>query len=89
MSIQKYKRGLNLDSDDPAEAGANQEHQAGYTELESFVPDQFVFEWDFPGLTLFSSPINETTWLNEFLTGAQDFGENGGSINWALIDFSM
>ncbi|OBS24226.1 hypothetical protein FPOA_04773 [Fusarium poae] len=89
LSIQKYKRGLNLDSDDPAEVDTNQEGQAGYTELESFVPDQFVFEWDFPGLTLFSSPINESTWLNEFLTGTQDFGENGGSINWALIDFSM
>ncbi|CAG2007564.1 unnamed protein product [Fusarium graminearum] len=89
LSIQKYKRGLNLDSDDTVEPEENGEHQAGYTELESFVPDQFVFEWDFPGLTLFSSPINETTWLNEFLTGSQDFGESGGSINWALIDFSM
>ncbi|GKU07856.1 hypothetical protein FLAG1_08261 [Fusarium langsethiae] len=89
LSIQKYKRGLNLDSHDPAEIDTSREQQAGYTELESFVPDQFVFEWDFPGLTLFSSPINETTWLNEFLTGAQDFGEHGGSINWALINFSM
>ncbi|RBR16503.1 uncharacterized protein FIESC28_06912 [Fusarium coffeatum] len=88
-SIQKYKRGLNLDTNDPTEVDATEERRDGYTDLESFVPDQFVFEWDFPGLTLFSSPINETTWLNEFLTGAQDFGESGGSINWALIDFSM
>lgn len=88
-SIQKYKRGLSLDTNEPTEADVTEERRDGYTDLESFVPDQFVFEWDFPGLTLFSSPINETTWLNEFLTGAQDFGESGGSINWALIDFSM
>ncbi|KAH7185068.1 uncharacterized protein B0J16DRAFT_286640 [Fusarium flagelliforme] len=88
-SIQKYKRGLNLDTNDSTETDATEERRDGYTDLESFVPDQFVFEWDFPGLTLFSSPINETAWLNELLTGAQDFGESGGSINWTLIDFSM
>jgi hypothetical protein len=32
-------------------------------ELELFIPDQFVFEWDFPGLTLFSSP---TSWVDVF-----------------------
>lgn len=39
-------------------------------ELESFVPEQFVFEWDFPGLTLFSSPVTEAGWLDDFLRGA-------------------
>lgn len=26
-------------------------------ELDSFIPEEFVFDWDFPGLNLFSSPI--------------------------------
>ncbi|CZR49416.1 uncharacterized protein FPRO_08843 [Fusarium proliferatum ET1] len=91
-SIQKYKRWLGQDEEGPGGGQTSfpltQERNCD-NELESFVPDQFVFEWDFPGLTLFSSPINETGWINELLTGAQEFGENGSSINWALIDFSM
>jgi hypothetical protein len=39
-------------------------------ESESFVPEQFVFEWDFPGLSLFSSPVTEARWLDEFLRDA-------------------
>ncbi|RKK83785.1 hypothetical protein BFJ69_g2522 [Fusarium oxysporum] len=91
-SIQKYKRWLGHDG---GGSGGGQpsfpltQERNCDNELESFVPDQFVFEWDFPGLTLFSSPINETGWINELLAGAQEFGENGSSINWALIDFSM
>ena len=46
------------------------------TELESFVPEQFVFEWDFPGLTFFSSPTHDTGWLDEMLTGAFDGADN-------------
>ncbi|KAF5585069.1 hypothetical protein FPANT_7650 [Fusarium pseudoanthophilum] len=91
-SIQKYKRWLGQDEGGPRGGQSafplTQERNCD-NELESFVPDQFVFEWDFPGLTLFSSPINETGWINELLAGAQEFGENGSSINWALIDFSM
>ncbi|KAF5615439.1 hypothetical protein F52700_13409 [Fusarium sp. NRRL 52700] len=91
-SIQKYKRWLGQDAGGPVQGQSSfplaQEKNCD-NELESFVPDQFVFEWDFPGLTLFSSPINETGWINELLAGAQEFGENGSSINWALIDFSL
>ncbi|KAF5987954.1 hypothetical protein FBULB1_1704 [Fusarium bulbicola] len=91
-SIQKYKRWLGQDEGGPGRGQSvfplTQERNCD-NELESFVPEQFVFEWDFPGLTLFSSPINETGWINELLAGAQEFGENGGSINWTLIDFSM
>ncbi|EWG55268.1 hypothetical protein FVEG_17485 [Fusarium verticillioides 7600] len=91
-SIQKYKCWLAQDEGGPRGGQSTfpltQERNCD-NELESFVPDQFVFEWDFPGLTLFSSPINETGWINELLAGAQEFGENGSSINWALIDFSM
>ncbi|XWW92688.1 hypothetical protein V2A60_000613 [Cordyceps javanica] len=39
-------------------------------ELDSFVPDQFVFEWDFPGLTLFSSSTTGIGWLDDILLGA-------------------
>ncbi|KAM0227053.1 hypothetical protein ACHAP5_012259 [Fusarium lateritium] len=72
-SIQKYQLGLDQDthacqddtvSDIPSQSRNHESISSGYSELESFVPDQFVFEWDFPGLTLFSSPINETAWLN-------------------------
>ncbi|KAF4334952.1 hypothetical protein FBEOM_11209 [Fusarium beomiforme] len=97
-SIQKYRRWLGEDQQgsqvSQPSALATQQRNCetpgfGYNELESFIPDQFVFEWDFPGLTLFASPINETSWISELLAGAQEFGENGSSINWALIDFSM
>lgn len=43
-------------------------------ELDSFVPDQFVFEWDFPGLTLFSSSTTGISWLDDFLLGALNGG---------------
>ncbi|OAL19638.1 hypothetical protein AYO20_11613 [Fonsecaea nubica] len=38
-------------------------------EIETFVPEQFVFEWDFPGLTLFSSPAMGDSFFDEFLIG--------------------
>ncbi|KAF4956720.1 hypothetical protein FSARC_11488 [Fusarium sarcochroum] len=85
MSIQKYKRWLGRDSEgyqddtsltESAQSNPCGPNHYGNNELESFVPDQFVFEWDFPGLTLFSSPIDETAWLSEFLAEAQEFGDN-------------
>ncbi|EXJ68533.1 uncharacterized protein A1O5_08326 [Cladophialophora psammophila CBS 110553] len=42
---------------------------AATNEIETFVPEQFVFEWDFPGLTLFSSPAMGDTFFDEFLIG--------------------
>lgn len=51
---------------------------------ESFVPEQFVFEWDFPGLTLFSSPVTEAGWLDDFLRGAL-VGEEFG-LGWNSVD---
>lgn len=46
----------------------------GQHELDSFVPDQFVFEWDFPGLTLFSSSTTGIGWLDDILLGALNGG---------------
>lgn len=43
-------------------------------DLDSFVPDQFVFEWDFPGLTLFSSSTTGIGWLDDILLGALNGG---------------
>lgn len=51
-------------------------------ELESFVPDQFVFEWDFPGLSFFSSPSVETDWLDEFLSGSFGVEDEPFSLDW-------
>lgn len=39
-------------------------------EMDAFLPDQFVFEWDFPGLTLFSSTTTGIGWLDDILLGA-------------------
>ncbi|CAI6033450.1 hypothetical protein V2G26_001407 [Clonostachys chloroleuca] len=59
---------------------------AGHNELESFVPEQFVFEWDFPGLTLFSSPTTEAGWLDDFLRGSLIGGEDLYGLRWSSID---
>jgi hypothetical protein len=70
-------------------------HEGGWadenqTELESFVPEQFVFEWDFPGLTFFSSPTHETSWLDDLLAGAIDGADNNFySLRWASMDFNL
>ena len=55
-------------------------------ELESFVPEQFVFEWDFPGLTLFSSPTNEAGWIDDLLLGALNGGEEFYGVGWGGLD---
>lgn len=63
--------------------------EGSHTDLESFVPDQFVFEWDFPGLTLFSSPTTEATWFDDFLTGALDGADDFyGGLGWGSVNFS-
>lgn len=43
-------------------------------EVDSFVPDQFVFEWDFPGLTLFSSSTTGVGWLDDIFLSTLDGG---------------
>ena len=63
-------------------AGVEDEHN----ELESFVPEQFVFEWDFPGLTLFSNPTTEAGWLDDFLRGALVGGEDFYGFGWNPVD---
>lgn len=61
-------------------ASADQAHDTndGYpknaNELDSFAPDQFIFEWDFPGLTLFSSSTTGLGWLDDILLGALNGG---------------
>lgn len=39
------------------------------SELESFVPEEFVFEWDFPGLNLFSSSAGWDLLFDRYLLG--------------------
>lgn len=45
-------------------------------ELDSFVPEQFIFEWDFPGLTLFSSSATRISWLDDILAEALNGSED-------------
>lgn len=58
----------------------------GHNELESFVPEQFVFEWDFPGLTLFSSSATEAGWLDDFLRGTLMGEEDIYGLGWNAVD---
>lgn len=68
ISIEKYRRALGEGEPD---AGSSHASSAGpfwdsfnaQTDLQSFVPEQFIFEWDFPGLNLFYFP---TTWQDFF-----------------------
>ncbi|EMR67465.1 putative c6 zinc finger domain protein [Eutypa lata UCREL1] len=69
MSLEKYGRALRQHQQSQSEQPTNTtcfwESSDANVELQSFVPEQFVFEWSFPGLTLFSSP---TAW-QEFFDG--------------------
>lgn len=75
MSVEKYGRVLRenqfpiRNSEQTAETTFFWENQDAQEELQSFVPEQFVFEWDFPGLTLFSSPIAWQNFFDDFLMG--------------------
>ncbi|KAL4981742.1 hypothetical protein BDW68DRAFT_196104 [Aspergillus falconensis] len=67
LSIEKYGRtlqesGLGLQGEH-ADTAPFWELFDAQTELTSFVPEQFVSEWDFPGLNLFYFP---TTWQDFF-----------------------
>ncbi|KAL4910494.1 hypothetical protein BDW74DRAFT_171959 [Aspergillus multicolor] len=67
LSIEKYGRTLQERGLGPEEANADTapfwELFDAQTELTSFVPEQFVSEWDFPGLNLFYFP---TSWQDFF-----------------------
>lgn len=47
--------------------GSREMHQS--SELESFVPEEFIFEWDFPGLNLFSSFAGWELLFDQYLLG--------------------
>lgn len=82
LSIQKYGRALQ-NGQVEEESGVNvpqkplspvnffwtSGNNLGQRELESFVPEQFVFEWDFPLLTLFSSPNVDEEIFGDILMG--------------------
>ncbi|KAL4860861.1 hypothetical protein BDV12DRAFT_204612 [Aspergillus spectabilis] len=64
LSIEKYGRTLHESGLGAVEDSAPfWELFDAQTELTSFVPEQFVSEWDFPGLNLFYFP---TTWQDFF-----------------------
>lgn len=47
------------------------------SDLDVFVPDEFIFEWDFPGLNLFSSPNGWDLLFDESLLGDDLFAGIG------------
>lgn len=79
-----------------AERRSGGQHEGGWsqdenqTELQSFVPEQFVFEWDFPGLTFFSSsPTDETGWMDDLLAGTFDGADGFYGSGWPAMDFNF
>lgn len=74
MSIEKYRRALEQNGLTTTVPGAGPttffwETADANTELQSFGPESFVFEWDSPGLTLFSSPTVWQEFFDDFLLG--------------------
>ena len=71
LSIEKYRRAFEQNDQYATDPGATTlfwEADAN-TELQSFVPESFVYEWDFAGLTLFSSPTAWQDFFDAFLLG--------------------
>jgi len=71
MSIEKYGRTLQdnneRDTETDTEAtGPFWELFDAQTDLQSFVPEQFVSEWEFPGLNLFYFPIAWQDFFGDF-----------------------
>ena len=68
LSIEKYGRVLKeheseVGTSDKEPTSPFWESFNAQTDLQSFVPEQFTIEWDFPGLNLFYFP---TTWQDFF-----------------------
>lgn len=68
LSIEKYGRALREQGPEAGGSGAAPaspfwDSFNAQADLQSFVPEQFIFEWDFPGLNLFYFP---TTWEDFF-----------------------
>ncbi|KAK2755732.1 hypothetical protein FQN54_005882 [Arachnomyces sp. PD_36] len=68
LSIEKYRRALRehepeTRNSDETPTSPFWESFNAQTDLQLFVPEQFIFEWDFPGLNLFYFP---TTWQDFF-----------------------
>ena len=62
LSIEKY---------------ASRDQMPQPAELDSFIPDEFIFEWDFPGLNLFSSPTGWDLLFSSDLLGDDLFAGIG------------
>ncbi|KAK4942596.1 hypothetical protein LTR10_017725 [Elasticomyces elasticus] len=58
------------DSQSPLDFFWTSSHNGGH-EIDAFIPEQFVFEWDFPGLTLFSSSEMGDNLFDDFLASFQ------------------
>ena len=94
--IEKFSRttlGENVFPPEGRVTGMNtprrRQETGGPNEMDSFVPEQFVFEWDFPGLTLFSSPTTDPGWFDDFLRSALVGGEDFYNFGWNSLDNSI
>ncbi|KAL2004761.1 hypothetical protein VTN00DRAFT_3289 [Thermoascus crustaceus] len=73
LGIEKFERALreNVSETDGglADSGASEPFWKSFdaqTDLQSFVPKQFVLEWDFPGLNLFYFPTSWQSFFGDF-----------------------
>ncbi|GAB7362897.1 hypothetical protein MBLNU230_g3199t1 [Neophaeotheca triangularis] len=68
-TVKKCERALNasMQSAAAAAAGSADSIESGETDFQAFIPKEFLFEWDFPGLHLCYIPLD---WQDLFL----DFG---------------
>ena len=80
QSIQKYGRAVIPDHINQNDAGQDSHSPLNYfwatsggnaaNEIDSFIPEQFVTEWDFPGLEFSASvPAMSDGFFEEFFTG--------------------
>ncbi|QUC22818.1 uncharacterized protein UV8b_07059 [Ustilaginoidea virens] len=51
-----------------------------------FAPEQFLLEWDFPGLTLYSSSIMEAGWLDDVMMEAFGSIDDLMAFGWASAE---
>ncbi|KAK2608867.1 hypothetical protein QQS21_002580 [Conoideocrella luteorostrata] len=86
--IEKFSTAMNNDvrghiNDPGGDEGQGGTNNAGQN---SFVPEQFVFEWDFPGLNLYSSSITETEWLDNILQEALSGTDEFMAFGWSSAE---
>lgn len=89
--INKFSNAINSDKGNQLDATSIPPQSAATLlpnedEQDSFVPEQFVFDWDFPGLTLFSSSVTDAGWLDDILLEALNGTDEFMGFGWSSTD---